>query len=107
MLKQELYSEDSLYNLIDFLIQKKCKRIFINFSYFDDNEKPSISIGSFDKSISMEEFNQILLHPDISKRESKEYYPFINSCLQYISTDNFLICLCFHIPKPSSKTYHV
>ena len=80
MLKQELYSEDSIYNLIDFLIQKKCKRIFINFSYFDDNEKPSISIGSFGKSISMEEFNQILLHPDISKRESKEYYPFINSC---------------------------
>lgn len=80
MLKQELYSEDSLYNLVDFLIQKKCRRIFINFSYFDDNEKPSIIIGSFDQSISMGEFNQILLHPDISKRESKEYYPFINSC---------------------------
>ena len=43
MLKQELYSEDSIYNLIDFLIQKKCKKIFINFSYFDDNEKPSIA----------------------------------------------------------------
>ena len=79
MLKQELYSEDSLYNLINFLIEKEFRKIFINFCYFDDNERPSIIIGGLNKSLSMGEFNKILLHPDISK-ESKEYYPFINSC---------------------------
>ena len=83
MLKQELYSEDSLYNLIDFLIQKKCKRIFINFSYFDDNEKPSISIGSFDKSISMESLIKFYFIPIFPKESQKNIIPLLIPVLTY------------------------
>lgn len=80
MLKQVIDSETSIYNLIDFLINKDVKKIFLNFSYIDDDEKPSIIVGGIGGSLDQGIFNQIFLHPDISKRESVEYYPFINSC---------------------------
>lgn len=80
VLKQEIDTLNSIYNLIDFLINKSVKKIFLNFSYIDDDEKPSITIGGFDSSVSEDDFNQILHHPDISRRESIDNYPFINSC---------------------------
>ena len=80
MLKQEIQSINSIYNIIDFLIEKEIKNIFLNFSYYDDDENPSILIGGFGNTMNEEDFNQILLHPDISKRESTKNYPFINSC---------------------------
>ena len=44
MLKQVIDSETSIYNLIDFLINKDVNKIFLNFSYIDDDEKPIINL---------------------------------------------------------------
>ena len=79
-LKQEIHSIYAVNNLIDFLIDNDYQKIFINFCYYDDDEKPSIIIGGLNKSIERGYLKNILLHPDISKRETIEYFPFINSC---------------------------
>lgn len=91
MLKQDLDSKSSIYNLIDFLINKNFKKIFINFSYIDDDGNPSIIIGGIGEFINEEEINQIFFHPDISKRESVEYYPIINSCFNLAKKINIQI----------------
>ena len=69
MLKQEIHSIYAVNNLIDFLIDNDYQKIFINFCYYDDDEKPSIIIGGLNKSIERGYLKNILLHPDISKRK--------------------------------------
>lgn len=80
MLKQQILSADAIFNIIDFLIEKDFKNIFVNFCYVDDDELPSITVGGTGGCVNEGDFDQILLNPNISKRESLEYYPFINAC---------------------------
>ena len=80
MLKQEILSNSAIFNLVDFLIKRNFKNIFINFSYLEEDDLPTILIGGTGASINEGEINQIFLHPDINKRESIENFSFINSC---------------------------
>lgn len=80
MLKQEIPSIKAIFNLIDFLIDKKFKNISINFCYIDDDDLPSISIYGTEGKISEGDINHLFLHPELKKRESLDNFPIINSC---------------------------
>lgn len=80
MIKQEVLTNEAIFNLIEYFISKKFLNIFINFSYVEDDDKPSIIIGGSGSFIKEEDFKNIFLHPDINKRESMDNFIFINSC---------------------------
>lgn len=80
MLKQEILSTAAILNLIDYLIAKNYKNISLNFCYIDDDEIPTINLLCSGGNLSEGDFNQIFLHPETNKRESLDYFPFINSC---------------------------
>ena len=89
MLKQEILTTSAIINLIDYLVVKNYKCISLNFCYIDDDETPSINLIGTGGNLSEGEINQIFLHPEISKRESLAYFPFINSCFNIAKKINF------------------
>ena len=91
MLKQEILSATAVLNLVDYLIAKKFESLSLNFCYIDDDETPTINLICSGGNLSEEDLNQIFLHPDTAKRESLDYFPFINSCFNLAKKVNILM----------------